>query len=213
MPRIVTAAVSNRLNPSKLREGPHFLLACQKLNTHVLMLRIGAVSGNERMPAAHETTKSVHFGAGAFTPLQDVEKEKAAPSTWRPEFAERRSGAARAHCSHRPAGPERATANKPRWRGKNVRCASAICRADPGPLGATRREKGDASLRYHCLELLPDIFGGTSAHALGVTSHFQQCSQPGRIRDAHPAQNGTLPAQPATVHGSRSGRECSRAAR
>src|SRR6516225_6576055 len=55
------------------------------------------------MPAAHETTQSVHFGAGALIPLQDVEKEKAAPSTWRPEFAERRSGAARAHCSHRGA--------------------------------------------------------------------------------------------------------------
>jgi hypothetical protein len=53
------------------------------------MLGIGAVSGNERMPAAHETTQSVHFGAGAFMPLQDVEKEKAVPSTWRPEFAER----------------------------------------------------------------------------------------------------------------------------
>jgi hypothetical protein len=105
------------------------------------MLRIGAVSGNERMPAAHETTQSVHFGAGAFIPLQDVEKEKAAPSTWRPEFAERRSGAARAHCSHRPAGPERATANKPRWRGKNVRCASAICRADPGRLAPLDEKK------------------------------------------------------------------------
>src|ERR1700737_2437200 len=103
------------------------------------------------MPAAHETTQSVHFSAGALIPLQDVEKEKAAPSNWRPEFADRRSGPARGHCSYRGAGPERATTNKPRWRGKNVRCASAICRADPGPLGATRREKGDASLRHHCL--------------------------------------------------------------
>src|SRR5271165_2835240 len=103
------------------------------------MLRRDALSGNERMPAAHQTTQSVHFGAGALIPLQDVEKEKAAPSTWRPEFAERRCGPARAHCSHRGAGPERATANKPRWRGKNVRCASAICRADPGPLGAILR--------------------------------------------------------------------------
>ena len=79
------------------------------------MLRRGAVSGNELMPAAHQMTQSVHFAAGALIPLQDVEKEKAAPSTWRPEFAERRCGPARAHCSHRGAGPERATANKPRW--------------------------------------------------------------------------------------------------
>src|SRR5208282_2532378 len=57
-------------------ESPHFLLACQKLNNHVLMLRRDALSGNERMPAAHQTTQSVHFGAGALIPLQDVEKRK-----------------------------------------------------------------------------------------------------------------------------------------
>ena len=28
----------------------------------------------------------------------------------------------------------------------------------------------------------------TRAHALGVTAHFQQRPQPGRLRDAHPAQ-------------------------
>jgi hypothetical protein len=33
-------------------------LPCQKLNNHVLKLRSGARSGNERMPAAHETTQS-----------------------------------------------------------------------------------------------------------------------------------------------------------
>jgi hypothetical protein len=42
------------------------------------MLRSGAGSGNERMAVAHEMTQSVHFGAGALIPLQDVEKEKAA---------------------------------------------------------------------------------------------------------------------------------------
>jgi hypothetical protein len=42
------------------------------------MLRSDAGSGNERMPVAHETTQSVHFGAGALIPLQDFEKEKAA---------------------------------------------------------------------------------------------------------------------------------------
>jgi hypothetical protein len=63
-----------------------------------------------------------------------------------------------------------------------------------------------------CLELLPDFFEGTRAHALGVTAHFQQRPQPGRLRDAHPAQNGTLPAEPAAVHGSRSDRDCRQAA-
>jgi hypothetical protein len=60
---------------------------------------------------------------------------------------------------------------------------------------------------------LPDVFGGTIAHALVVIAHFQQCPLPDRLRDAHPAQNGTLPAQSAAVHGSRSGRECRPAAR
>ena len=33
------------------------------------------------------------------------------------------------------------------------------------------------------------------------------------FEDAHPAQNGTLPAQPAAIHGSRSDRDCRQAAR
>ena len=40
------------------------------------MLRSGAGSGNERMPVAHETTQSVHFGAGALEHLYPCRMSK-----------------------------------------------------------------------------------------------------------------------------------------